>query len=320
VYDPFAPGPHRVSSRTFEARDVRRGQSFPCDVWRPADADDGDDEDDAGVIRPRVAVVYSHYSGGNRRVATFLTTHLASHGYVVAALDHSEVVSAQLQRREGDTAEEREARVQRWIDNRVPDIALLLDAVLPAETGGSRPVGIVGHSFGGWTALAAADADERIGAVVALAPAGSAIRRTGIIPVRASFRADRAVPTLFVGGDQDQSIPIEAVRDLFDESPWPTRLLVLRGADHLHYVDDIAAGHEAFRQLPAEGDFAWIADMRPIEELCDPTAAQAVVRAVTLAHFDAVLRGVEVADAFLDADLSAALAARDIDAVVDSVP
>jgi hypothetical protein len=127
------------------------------------------------------------------------------------------------------------------------------------------------------------------------------------------------VPTLLVGGDQDQSIPIEGVRELFDESPWPTRLLVLRCADHLHFVDDIAAAHEAFRQVPAEGEMAWIADMRPIGELCDPAAAQAVVRAVTLAHFDAALRGMEAAAAFLDGDLSALLAAHAIDAVVDRV-
>ena len=317
MYDPFVPGPHRVLTRTFEARDERRGQSFPCEVWCPADADD---TDGAGAVRPLPGLVYSHYSGGNRRVATFLTTHLASHGYVVAALDHSEVVSAGMQPRDGETAEERAARVQGWIDNRVPDVGFLLDAVLSAEAGGEAPVGIVGHSFGGWTALAAADADERIDAVVALAPAGSATRRPGIIPVRASFRPERAVPTLFVGGDRDQSIPIDGVRELFHESPWPSRLLVLRAADHLHYVDDIATAHEAFRQLPAEGDLAWIAGMRPIAELCAPAAAQAVLRAVTLAHFDATLRGLEAAATFLDGDLSAALAAHDIDAVVDPVP
>ena len=317
MYDPFVLGPRGVSTRTFEARDVRRDQSFPCEVWCPTNADDTDGVGTVGLLP---AVVYSHYSGGNRRVATFLTTHLASHGYVVAALDHSEVVSAPLQLREGDTAQQRQARVQGWIDNRVPDISFLLDVVVSAHAAGRGSVGIVGHSFGGWTALASADADERIGAVVALAPAGSATRRPGIIPVRASFCHERAVPTLLVGGDQDQSIPIEGVRELFDESPWPTRLLVLRCADHLHFVDDIAAAHEAYRQVPAEGELAWIADMRPIGELCAPAAAQAVVQAVTLAHFDATLRGMEAAAAFLDGDLSAQLEAHDIDAVVDRVP
>ena len=49
-------------------------------------------------------------------------------------------------------------------------------------------------------------------------------------------------------------------------------------------------------------------------------AEQAVVQAVTLAHFDTALRGVEAAAAFLDGDLSAALAAHGIHAVVDRVP
>jgi predicted dienelactone hydrolase len=300
-----------VSSRTFETRDERRGQAFPCEEWYPADADG------TAARRPLPALVYSHHSGGNRRVATFLTTHLASHGDKVAALDHSEVVSARLTRREGETAAEQAARIQGWIDNRVADVGFLLDAVVSAEAGGNGSVGIVGNSFGGWTALAAADADDRIGAVVALAPAGSATRRPGISPVRASFRPERAVPTLMIGGDQDQSIPIDSVRELFHESPWPTRLLILRGADHLHYVDDIAAAHEAFRQVPAQGDLTWIADMRPIAELLAPAAAHAVVRALTLAHFDAALRGVEAAAAFLDSDLSAALASHGIAAAVE---
>ncbi len=308
VYDPFVTGPREVSSHTFEARDARRDQAFPCEMWRPADADGS---------RSLPVIVYSHYSGGNRRAATFLTTHLASHGYVVAALDHSEVVSERLRRREGETDEARTARVQGWIDNRVPDMRFLLDTVVE-RSGPVGPVGIVGHSFGGWTALAAADADERVDAVVALAPAGGATRRPGTIPVRASFRREPTAPTLFVGGDQDQSIPIEGVRELFEEAPGPSRMLVLRGADHMHYLDDIATQHEGFRQFPARGDLAWIADMRPIGELCAPAAAQAVVRAVSLAHFDAALRGVEHAAAFLEGDVSAALAAHDIDAIVES--
>src|SRR5262249_61965308 len=34
-------------------------------------------------------VLFSHGFGGHRRQSTFLTTHLASHGYVVAAPDHT---------------------------------------------------------------------------------------------------------------------------------------------------------------------------------------------------------------------------------------
>jgi predicted dienelactone hydrolase len=56
---------------------------------------------------------------------------------------------------------------------------LLLDHLLDGgalEAGATLDaalVGLVGHSFGGWTALATPEADDRIHAVVALAPGGS---------------------------------------------------------------------------------------------------------------------------------------------------
>ena len=81
VYDPFLQGPFPVNVRTFDALDKARNRVFPCEVWSPADA----------VNYP--LILYSHHSGGHRRAATFLCTHLCSHGYVVAALDHSEVVA-----------------------------------------------------------------------------------------------------------------------------------------------------------------------------------------------------------------------------------
>src|SRR6266545_1079399 len=108
-YDPFAAGPFPVGVRTIQAPDPARGRLFPCETWYPADIGDADRSARPGEERDAAArpgayplVVYSHYSGGHRRAATFLCTHLASHGYVVAALDHSEVVAPELARRDGD--------------------------------------------------------------------------------------------------------------------------------------------------------------------------------------------------------------------------
>src|SRR5262245_20769466 len=72
-YDPFARGPLAVEVRSFEAYDKERDRLFPCEVWQPE-------------TEPGPLVVYSHHSLGHRRRATFLCEHLASHGYVVAAL------------------------------------------------------------------------------------------------------------------------------------------------------------------------------------------------------------------------------------------
>ena len=43
---------------------------------------------------------------------TFLCTHLSSHGYVVTALDHSDVVAVEMAGKDGETDEQKTARVE----------------------------------------------------------------------------------------------------------------------------------------------------------------------------------------------------------------
>src|SRR6516162_5610294 len=148
-----APGTFAVRTHTFEARDPARDRLFSCDIWCP-------DEPGAWPL-----VLYSHHSRGSRRSATYLTTHLASHGYLVAALDHSEVVAPEVA-----------GNVQGLIANRVPDARFLLDYMLAgAIPCTARPdpdrIAIVGHSAAGWTAVALPEPDTRIRAVVELPPA-----------------------------------------------------------------------------------------------------------------------------------------------------
>ena len=102
-------------------------------------------------------VVFSHHAGGHRRSATFLCNHLASHGYVVASLDHSEVVAKELRRHEGETAAMREARIDAIVGSRVPDVRFLINRLLAPEattTGDASAefridaerIGLAGHS------------------------------------------------------------------------------------------------------------------------------------------------------------------------------
>jgi predicted dienelactone hydrolase len=230
------------------------------------------------------------------------------------------VVAAELQRRDGERDEQRAARVQGWIENRVPDIRFLLDHLLggpvdlDATLDPSR-IGIVGHSFGGWTALAAPATDQRLGSVVALAPGGSATRRPGIIPATLTFDCGRAVPTLYLVAELDTALPLEGMDELFERTPPPRQMVILRRADHLHFVDDVKREHEAMRAIPATGELAWIEQMRPITELCSGELAHLFVRGLTLAHLDATLRGDEQARRFLRGDIQAELAERGVDAI-----
>jgi predicted dienelactone hydrolase len=275
-----------VEQSTLEAHDAARNRTFPCEIWRPPEA---------GPV-----IVFSHSSGGGRRQSTFLCSHLASHGYVVAAMDHSELVAPELARQDGETAEQKAARTQGWISSRVPDIRFLLDYLAESglDVGGA---GIAGHSFGGWTALAAPETEPRIAAVVAMAPAGSAKTKPGILQARLSFEWGRDVPTLLLAAGEDISLPLEGMHEIFERIPSTKRMAVLPRADHLHFMDDVEKRHEAVRAMKFPGDLAWISEeMRPISELCSGEEAHRFTQGLTLAHFDAVLRGNEEAERFLD--------------------
>ena len=270
-------------------------------------------------------IVFSHHSGGHRRAATFLCTHLSSHGYVVAALDHSEVVAAELARKDGESAEQKAVRAQAWIANRVPDLCFLLDFLLNAESFDPEirldptRIGIVGHSFGGWAALAAPDVEQRIKTIVALAPGGSSRPRPGILPGSLNFAWQRDIPTLYLIAENDTPLPLAGMYELFDRTPPEKLMLVLRRADHCHFLDDVEQQHEAMRAMPVTPELAWLPKgMLPIAELCSGEQAHLFVRGLTLCQMDAILKQRKEARQFLAGDVETELAVRRVEAFIHS--
>jgi dienelactone hydrolase len=342
-YDPFGRGKFPVGVKTIDAPDAGRGRPFPCEIWYPAASEHagqdldpeqqdvftvppGDKPRRQAAVRGAAAeegafplLIFSHHSGGSRRSATFLCTHLASHGYVVAAIDHSEVVTSELGRQESESADERAARIDGWISSRVPDVTFILDYLLSGAAGqvcaGLDPIriGIVGHSFGGWTALAAPDVEPRIYAVVALAPGGASRPKPGILAVKLAFDWGRDVPTLLLVGDNDASLPLEGMLEIFERAPGTKQMVILRQADHMHFMDNVEEMHELARTMPASPEFALIQrEMAPISELCPGADAHLFVRGLTLCHFDAILKEDEDARRFLVGDIEGQLRGRGV--------
>jgi predicted dienelactone hydrolase len=248
---------------------------------------------------------------------------LSSHGYLVAALDHSESIAAELARKGDETDAQKNARWDALIANRVPDIQFLLDQLLRRNAWDAEAkldparIGIVGHSFGGWTALAATEVERSIRAVVSLAPGGSSQPKPGILPVKLAFAWERDVPTLYLVAENDTSLPLAGMYEIFERTPATKQLVVLRRADHMHFMDHVEEMHEAVRNMPFTGDLAWLPkEMRPITELCSGEQAHLFVRGLTLCHFDATLRQQEAAQRFLDGDITAELAERGVEAFV----
>ncbi|MCK6503077.1 hypothetical protein L6R53_06720 [Myxococcota bacterium] len=116
---------------------------------------------DGGVAaceQPRPVVVFSHGNQGMRWQSFFLTEHLASHGYVVVAPDHT-----------GNTIFDKDPdRMPELVFRRPLDVADSFDHLLArAADPQDRLYGcvdpdagyaVVGHSFGGFTSLVVAGA------------------------------------------------------------------------------------------------------------------------------------------------------------------
>lgn len=341
-YDPFARGCFPVGVRTIELFDRDRDRRFPCEAWYPASQEFAEQDlasgtrdyfnvalvdtprsqlavrDAAGSPGTFPLVVFSHGSArGARRMATFVCTHLSSHGYVVAALDHSEVVAPAVPR-SGETKEEKLARAQALIANRVPDLRFLIGSLVNGiarfQIDPGR-VGVVGYSLGGWTVLATAEVEPLIRAIVAIAPAGSSKPKPGIAPAKLNFGWSRNIPTLYVAGQDDVMTPLSGMAELFVRTPADKQMIVLRRADHAHFLDEGAQEHEMARKMTWPGDLAWIPqEMRPISELCPVEHAHLLVRGLAVSHMDAILKERDDAKEFLADEIETQLAVRGIDA------
>jgi hypothetical protein len=105
--------------------------------------------------------------------------------------------------------------------------------------------------------------------------------------------------------------------EIFERTPASKQMVILRRADHMHFVDQVEEMHERLRTMPMPPELRYLGEeMRPIAELCSGEQANLFVRGLTLCHFDAALKGGEEARRFLASDMAAQLDARGVEAVV----
>lgn len=169
-------GPYEVGTREITLDDPQR----PLDVtvWYPADP-----PGDANTVQyqysllstegqayqnapadmsdaPYPLVVFSHGSGGFRYQSLWLTEHLASHGFVVMASDHPGNTILD----NSDDGEDAERLVRQYV-YRPNDVLRQIDHAETMTNDGplsgvidTDNVAVSGHSFGGYTAMAASGA------------------------------------------------------------------------------------------------------------------------------------------------------------------
>ena len=360
-YDPFARGPHPVGVRSETWRDAGRGCSLDLEIWYPApDTYAGQDLDDAtrdhfvvpglsgeegatatqSALRDAEmlpgrghAVLLSHGFAGHRRESSFMATHLASHGFLVVSADHPGGTYADIDallsstRREGRQDFSRADIMPALVEGRRRDIPFMIEAVIERfDVDGTR-LGITGASFGGWTSLYAPGLDARIRASAPMCPSGGDSpaypRDRNVARDALDFEPKSSTAHLFMVADRDTWLPLYGEIELFRRTPGPKRMFVLERADHNHFVDNVAAGHEWLRDFTASladveepGGSNWAAmaeQMVPYEALCREEEAHTCWRGLCAAHMDAHLRANRDALEFWRGDVLGALARRGID-------
>lgn len=240
VMDPARPGPYAVGLThvSFERTSKVDGSTRVMDtlVWYPATGDAGGaTTDDAPPLTGHgtyPVVVFSHGSGGEPQFQRYLTDHLASWGFVVAAPPHPGNTTADCVLCDG-------ANIIASARERPDDVTAVLDQLIALRGDASQPLGqiidpdraaIAGHSFGGWTALFVAP-DGRFDAAVALAPGQPETllqRATGV-----------RVPVLIIGGGKDELVAPDSVAKLWAALPGDIdkTYVSLPEGHHLTFVD-----------------------------------------------------------------------------------
>jgi len=263
-----ALGPHGVGYLQTTVTDSDRNREIPLYVWFPAEI--GTDSELAAyplsgpfTLPSAVAyadvsplpdaqplLVFSHGYNGIATQSVELMEWLASHGFIVISPEH--VGNSQFAPAENfDDA----ARL------RVPDVSFLLDTMLDEGAPGgvavdSTAIGVLGHSFGGMTALGAAggwaDApgDPRVHAIMPISAVIDGELQQDDRPSPFAGFSDETlgqvtVPTLLLGGTEDINVPIENNQLAFD---------ALNAAPVSYNAEIIGANHNHFASICAIGD------------------------------------------------------------------
>ncbi|WP_083602360.1 alpha/beta hydrolase [Hydrococcus rivularis] len=262
--DPTVSGNEAVSMVTLRLKDGTRQRNIPVDIYYSSNT--------RGPL-----VVISHGFAADRKFLRYLARHLASYGMTVAALDHPGSNIAVLVKKALGMRVSQLLPASEFID-RPQDISFLLDKleILNRRKGvlkgklNVRQVTVIGHSYGGYTALAVAGAELNPKALRGFCQAVSILQRSPAdwlqcaaseLPYgRRQFRDPRVaqviafnpiignlfgndlsgvkVPTLIVSSSADGITPtISHQLQPFKQLSGEKYLLVAIGATHMSLTD-----------------------------------------------------------------------------------
>ncbi len=293
-------------------------RNYPADIYVP--------RSNAASNTTVPLVVISHGLGSDRTAFRYFAEHLASHGYLVAVPEHPGSSNRQIEALfDGKAADV--SQPSEFLD-RPLDVSFLIDELLRAPAGNDPyrgrvnpdAIGVMGQSFGGYTALALAGAtfdfaklkkdcevkstasfnislllqcqvlqlpektyalaDPRIKGIIAVNPLASLFGEAGMQAVR--------IPTMVVSGSADTIAP--PLAEQIEPFTWlpeaDKQLILIEGATHFSTLDALRDREQLF--------------VTPKELVGKtPEIARTYMRSVGLAFMDTYLKQQADAAAFI---------------------
>ena len=314
------PGKLAWQKQTLTLSDPERARQIPADLYLPRSR------------TPHPIVIISHGLGSDRFSFAYLAEHLASYGFAVVVPEHSGSNSKQLAAFLAGRAKD-VTSAQEFVDRPI-DVSKLLNKLeelsrFDPDLKGRldlQNVGIVGQSFGGYTALAVAGAtlqeqnlkaqcqrsqdslnpslllqcgatqlpqlpshlsDSRIKAAIAINPFGSAIfGQAGLSQIK--------VPTMIVASSADMLAP--ALPEQIQPFTWLTTpnkyLALMTGATHFSAI--ASSPNEAVSVLPFLVG-------------TNPASTHEYIKALNVAFFKTYLMNQQQYRSYLSADYAKAI-------------
>jgi len=153
IQDALEKGRFTYTKQSVTLNDISRIRTFPVDIYLPT------------TTGPRPLIIISHGLGSDRSSFAYLAEYLASQGFAVAVPEHPGSNAQQLQALLGGIAD-RVTDPREFVD-RPLDVKYILDYLERLSASDSQykgrfnleQVGVIGQSFGGYTALALAGAE-----------------------------------------------------------------------------------------------------------------------------------------------------------------
>ncbi len=176
-------------------------------------------------------VLFSHGNGGLRWQNTFLCEHLASHGYIVMAPDHTGNCAVTYVKEAFVPMDASKEARERSASDRPRDISFLIDVAESWNKTADSPlagridtehIGVTGHSFGGFTSAWVAEQEPRVDAIAPIA---------GTSPEP----PQHTLPVLLLAAAEDLTLGaerVEAVRGYYAAAKGPKYFVEFKDGGH----------------------------------------------------------------------------------------